>query len=1784
MKKLSKILCAVLVLAMLCSSLVFVAGAEEAGSDYTSVAADGAAIVAAIKYEADDNLFAGASLSTNTEGWNTEKGPQAHVVTDNKTGETYFHQFVNEGGFVLKEGSADGNEYINFTFNQVNLKHEAGYNEYVIVEYEVAHKAVSGAYAVTDGEKTAQPLKQEVIVRGSSAGTSWATVQKFSELATEEFAHVTTVYDYTSGNAYSFINGVLSATYTNGALSASVHPTYVAGEALTVSEWRIGSNSYDDIKLDNVYIRYQKLADADNTIDDAIKSGKLSDWDGNVYVGFVPSASVAPHETASDFSSYISGDEDNIIKSATYINQGSDYFAEVVTPTDGGNYLRFTTMTNGVPENHFQVVMFAEDDSHFPVKYDANNSQYVVYDIDIATETDLTHLGIIGNTRNGSGMQGKDPGGASNNFTMTLLSGLKGGEFHHLTIVVDYNNNLLYIFLNNKYVVSNKLIDSSAHSSWLAGSTAWEQKDGNGNVTGTYDMSGLYSGFKFQAHSSYKSNGELATPTIAGETVLLDNLKARYIDSSSAGTLAAALTAKDLGAWDGAEYGEDYEFTKVAPIGTVNGTEYGSTTEMAKAIAACGKKACTIEFLRVPVTPVNVKANATVNTNGMPIESLVIFDEACSTPIVDGNLYTVTLGWSANYSVKNPGEVTFLDLAQVKYEDSGNILGKVQLYNYQHGDQRNVSYITNLDTGDVFVNDYPVGNITSASNTYFEILANPAHIDYKKGVGQTFVYDFDMAVYDREAGSISLISRYGTSDGAWGQDGINTDQLFADADLGKFYHVTIVVAVDSRTGYYFLNNELVHVNNNVLTEKAEWLNALRCFGNSTADVLYDNFCVRQINNPEIETIAAAGNLSGWSAAIYGADYKLPTAPTVVTIDGVDFGSVEEANKVLAEDNGETKLVEIKHVPFKGAERIFKIRTAAEVNTNGLDVSLDWNTGVYEFDPNNDLYESTETGLAYASSKLIHTSVDNIHYFTTIDASNCFQTATPVNWYYDDTYANYDVVFYVFGDTIAPLEYKAYVEDGVYFQDQWQEFTVENGTPVMGEIVEEYPVSSATTGEKNYLYELVTKEVDFIATDIKLGAVVNSNIELTVYVNKYQTLTTGDVVVLDGVEYVALRFELAPHEIDKLVEAEFIITDDEGNEYPQLQRVSFLDYAEDVLSGDYTDADKKVVANLLAYANEASVLFNGEKIAEVTALLETYASYVGSAELGEKADTSALSSVIRSAALRLNGTPEFVFKVARGTKGTITFTYQGVTGPVEVKVNVDATAGEQLVSLPVDVCDLQADITITYGEVSGTYNLATYAQSLENNGFAVALYNYSVAAKAHKTGLVFVYVITGYDADNNPITEIYGEYTPGSKIDIPFLRDGLTLTWYLGDGEDKVAIDINDYVITESITLSYSEVVNTTPLETVTDEALKAINASKLKNFDSYSFVTAVKDGKPVEAIRLTRTTTWPESNDIESFWTEQSYTLDSSRKVISLSFDYLVLGELGRHQAKSGRSYGTGIFYVKYTDAVVAEEGLTDSLKEVDSGTLFEANGQWNTVTYVASEVLELDSFIINLYKLEGDVLITNIVVEYAPYETYNEDGSLNTTVVLKENVESETLTTIVDKKIKQCDQANPGTDPTTDKFAEGGTAAYVYAVKDGEHVEGLYFSRSVEWLGTEAAHFTEFRFAVNNEQAGAIVTSISFDYIVNGTVEENTRYQFTDLDGTKFYADAYVQIKTPTDHPVAGDKYPELQGTDLVLDGEWHTMNIDLGEGVEIIDILLNLYQFQGEMVISNLVIEYAE
>ena len=394
---------------------------------------------------------------------------------------------------------------------------------------------------------------------------------------------------------------------------------------------------------------------------------------------------------------------------------------------------------------------------------------------------------------------------------------------------------------------------------------------------------------------------------------------------------------------------------------------------------------------------------------------------------------------------------------------------------------------------------------------------------------------------------------------------------------------------------------------------------------------------------------------------------------------------------------------------------------------------------------------------------------------------------------------------------------------------------------------------------------------------------------------------------------------------------------------------------------------------------------------------------------------------------------------------------------------------------------------------------------------------------------------------------------------------------------------------------------------VQSEALKTIVASKIKQCDQSNpgsdltkdyfaeggtpvYVLANgKNGEEVEALYISRSVEWLGTE--AAHFTEFRFAINgegAGPAVTKISFDYKIDGTVAKNERYEFTDFDGTKFY---SDAYVQVKTINKNADVIEqagdnypelAGTDLILDGEWHTMTIEFETPRYLIDFLINLYQFQGEMLMANINVEFEKAPFYN-------TVIDAAEVESETLKTIVASKIKQCDQSNPGSDLTKDYFAEGGTPVYVLANgKNGEEVEALYISRSVEWLGTEAAHFTEFRFAINGEGAGPAVTKISFDYKIDGTVAKNERYEFTDFDGTKFYSDAYVQVKTINKNAdvieQAGDNYPEIAGTDLILDGEWHTMTIEFETPRQLIDFLLNLYQFQGELLIANIAIEYAE
>ena len=393
---------------------------------------------------------------------------------------------------------------------------------------------------------------------------------------------------------------------------------------------------------------------------------------------------------------------------------------------------------------------------------------------------------------------------------------------------------------------------------------------------------------------------------------------------------------------------------------------------------------------------------------------------------------------------------------------------------------------------------------------------------------------------------------------------------------------------------------------------------------------------------------------------------------------------------------------------------------------------------------------------------------------------------------------------------------------------------------------------------------------------------------------------------------------------------------------------------------------------------------------------------------------------------------------------------------------------------------------------------------------------------------------------------------------------------------------------------YKEVI---AAENVTNEALKTINAGKIKQFDQANanadpvangdyfveggtpvYVIADKNGTDVEALYFSRSVEWLTGSQ-NSGWSE--FRFNVTGKVTKISVDYKVNGTVDSSTEESDDGIGAlGTSYVQIKTSAGAYVDLANSSLTID--------GEWHTITLELGEGVEITNILVKLYHFQGEMLIANPQVTMAAAPLYNE-------VIAAENVTNAALTTILANKIKQVDQVNAdSTRSEADATAASdwysstnGTAVYVTTNVNGKDTEGVYFSRSKDWFNASRAGeeygFSSFRFALN-----ANVKSITFSYRIDGTLEDCTYLGFNDKtsllnDGSfTLTGNAYLEIVS-NEEADKGTYYVVDHGTTFETDGQWHTMTIDLGEGMEMTNFLFSLYHFKGEMVVADLNVVYA-
>ena len=957
------------------------------------------------------------------------------------------------------------------------------------------------------------------------------------------------------------------------------------------------------------------------------------------------------------------------------------------------------------------------------LSYEAGKNEYIVVDFDYTYDGTLDGIFVQLIPRGNSGYHASAV--SLKNLPVTA------GEMAHITVVYDFTDNVSYFFVNGELTnsVAGGAINSGAHSKYLNNTESMRTEE-----------------FKLGSNSL--------------STVYFSNMNIRYFDvDANADTIDAAINAEDITLWDNNIYTSDYKIAQFPALATVDGVPYHSESTLEAALYGNKKTPAIVKVLHAFDDVITVNCDANIYTYGQSVSFVDVHGRSL-TPAKNGIIY-IDVAYMPIRAEQTADVTDGSDdiYNAIKLNLTGNLFSSVahSVGNWNQIGYRGASLVTNIETGDVVYRSSAMltsdGKLNSKSAEYTDMKFRAATFRYAEDQNSYVVVDFDFAT-DRALDddvSVALVSSAGTPANAL----ILKDLGVLDGDSA---HVTVVYDFTNNYAYAYVNGlfacstpgAALADNTAYLAGTDVTVDAFRLSTEGmTSSVCLDNVAIRTFSYADADDTLIAtvdsGNITDWAYSIFNSDYTISKIPAVANVDGRDYGSIDTVNKLLAIGTTYVKNVEIKYVP----EASVLIRTEATVETNGLNVSLDWNTGLYEFDPGVERYKGTRTGLAYASTKFVYTTVGTAYTFEIIDAENCWSNASVAVWAYKVTRSgrpivleDYDVVFYPHGERMEPIVDGKYVSGGALVNVAWSEMNITSETTYERLPVSEYPIASASESLRIYVAQSTTQNnVSYAATDMLYSANISTGIEFIFYVNNNQTSTnTGKVVTIDGKEYVAFVYNLAPHEIDKVITVSFDVKN-VTDVYTQTQDICFIDYIRGLLEDG--SVDKSLIVSLLNYANEAHAFLNGgEKMAEVTELVQTYAEYLPNEALTEKLDTTELSSVIRSASIRMNSTPEFVFKVAIGFRGTITISYNSLGAPVEYSVYVNTLACEENITLKgLNAFDMAGDFTITitpYGSdasIVGQYNLATYAHGLEDNGFAVALYNYAKTALKYQSANV-----------------------------------------------------------------------------------------------------------------------------------------------------------------------------------------------------------------------------------------------------------------------------------------------------------------------------------------------------------------------------------------------------------------------------------------------------------------
>ncbi len=201
----------------------------------------------------------------------------------------------------------------------------------------------------------------------------------------------------------------------------------------------------------------------------------------------------------------------------------------------------------------------------------------------------------------------------------------------------------------------------------------------------------------------------------------------------------------------------------------------------------------------------------------------------------------------------------------------------------------------------------------------------------------------------------------------------------------------------------------------------------------------------------------------------------------------------------------------------------------------------------------------------------------------------------------------------------------------------------------------------------------------------------------------------------------------------------------GYTYEQKWTLGILSYAQALIGGSYTDVEKTLARDILAYVRAAYVYDAPET--EETARVKTLIDEIIGADYVADPDTSSEAALVTdgltSAALYLNDTPAFVFFPLLDGEGAPVYAleaYKFNIGGIAPETEISEVGGKPCIFVYAYAYAVTETVryTIDGTDIAGEYNLAAYLEYAESLGdtnlvaLVKALWQYSDSAKAYRT--------------------------------------------------------------------------------------------------------------------------------------------------------------------------------------------------------------------------------------------------------------------------------------------------------------------------------------------------------------------------------------------------------------------------------------------------------------------